>query len=91
MKKDIIDRLYNKIGDGVKGLGIYEVQRIIPIDDTYDFYKPKHQMVESMEVNEVLIGRVLEIRSAGIINISDGTIEQEAQVVVGVKAEQGDT
>ncbi len=89
LKKDIVERLYNQIGVGVKDLGIYEVQRIIPIDDTYDFYKPNHQMVEGMEVNDVLVGRILEIRSAGILNIKDGSIDQEAQVVVGVKADSG--
>ena len=89
LKKDIVERLYNQIGVGAKGLGIYEVQRIIPIDDTYDFYKPNHQMVEGMEVNDVLVGRILEIRSAGILNIKDGSIDQEAQVVVGVKADSG--
>jgi hypothetical protein len=89
LKKDIVERLYNQIGVGVKNLGIYEVQRIIPIDDTYDFYKPTHQMVEGMEVNDVLVGRILEIRSAGILNIKDGSIDQEAQVVVGVKPDSG--
>ena len=36
------------------------------------------KMVEGMEVNDVLVGRILEIRSAGILNIKDGSIDQEA-------------
>ena len=88
LKKDIVERLYNQIGSAVKALGIFEIQRIVPIDDSYDFYKPKHQMVDSMQVNEVLVGRILEVRSAGIIDIGDGSIEQEAQVVVGVQTEE---
>ena len=88
LKKDIVDRLYNQIGSAVKALGIFELQRVVPIDDSYDFYKPKHQMVDSMQVNDILVGRILEVRSAGIIHIGDGSIEQEAEVVVGVQAEE---
>ena len=40
-----------------------------------------------MSVNEVLVGKILEVRSVGSIDITDGSIQEEANVVVGIKAD----
>ena len=88
LRKDLTARLYGGIGFALANMKLLMLQKVIPYTNEYNFFRPRHRLIQRVEVESELVGRIIEVRRVGLYDPYEGHLIEEAEVIVGVEQKQ---
>ena len=90
LKRDLQARLYGGIGFALAKLKLLNLQKLVPIQSDYNFFRPRQKIIQRVQVPEELVGKILGIERVGLYHPLDGHLLEEAEVIIGIEMEQPD-